>query len=254
MSLVEFMHARKMFSWFAGIAVVLGILSLTATRSIHATGAHSHPFTLSGIFSASGYASCIMATMLTATLNRDREHLAYIWTRPTPRERIALGYMIVDVATIVLAYVVIAALVIAVVDGIPFMHFKADSSAGISFVRFLAIPLMWYGLVEAATSWNKVKGSAAAGLSWAFFWMLLLALAIPMPAPLHAILDALNFLNPLAYFVTQHGDSVIIDPVSLSEVKSHVVPLAYAYQTILAYAIFLVGCVVATVAWRRTEA
>ena len=257
MSYIEMMWARKMFAWFAGISIVLGILSFAATRAIHATAGHprEHVFTLSGILSASGYATCIMATMLTATLNRDRDHLAYMWTRPMSRERIAFSYMIVDAATIVLAYVLIALLAIALVQSIPLMHFKIDQNAPISAVRFLAIPLMWYGVVEAATSWNKIKGGTAAGISWAVFWMLLLALAIPLPGPLHAIVDGINFLNPLAYFVTQRGDSVIVDPVSLSEVTtSHVIPLAYGAQTILAYAIFVAGCIVATVAWRRMEA
>src|SRR5579872_3696274 len=121
MSYIEMMWARKMFTWFAGISIVLGLISLAATRSIHATAGHPHEhvFTLSGIFSASGYVACIMATMLTATLNRDRDHLAYMWTRPIPRERIAFSYMIVDVATIVLAYAVIAVLIVAVVQNVP---------------------------------------------------------------------------------------------------------------------------------------
>lgn len=251
------MWARKMFSWFAGISILLGVVAFSATRNVHVTAGHpnSHLFTLSGILSASGYATCIMATMLTATLNRDRDHLAYMWTRPMRRERIAFSYMIVDVTTIVIAYVVIALLLIAVVQSIPLMHFKVDPNALVSAVRFLSIPLMWYGLVEAATSWNKVKGSAAAGVSWAVFWILLLALAIPLPGSLHVLLDAANFLNPLAYFVTQRGDSIIVDPVTLSEVTAnHVIPLAYGVQTILSYAIFVAGCVVAAFAWRRMEA
>src|SRR5208282_2305759 len=104
-----------------------------------------------------------------------------------PRERIALGYFLVDIVTIVVAFFVVSGIAALVISNLPNMHIAADPSAGASLVRYLVLPLMWYALVEGATSWNGLRGSAYAGLSWAVFWVLLLLAIVRLPTPLREI-------------------------------------------------------------------
>lgn len=260
---VEYLFARNRFTWFASIAVAIGILALALVVALRQhidtirvePGAldmqTNHVLPLSVIFGIAGYATCVMATMLTATLNRDRNHLPYIWTRPTPRERIALGYMLIDVVTIVVAYALVAGVATFIVANLPTVHLADTSETATSIVRYLALPLMWYALVEVATSWNAFRGGAAAGMSWAIFWGLLIVRAIvtDFPAPIPQIVAALNLLNPLAYFTTKTGQSI-----TFAAAGTHTIPLDYSAQTVLAYAIFVTGCIVAIYAWKRMEA
>jgi len=257
MAYVEILFARKMFLWFASIVVIAGILIVAGAMSfpdhVHVSKTVGMPF--GSVFSIAGYATCIMTTMIAATLNRDREHLPYMWSRPVPRERIALGYMLVDAVTIVTAFFVVAATATFVLENLSAFRLTPDPDAATGLLRYLALPLMWYAVVEAATSWNSLKGSAVAGLAWAVFWILLGASAVRLPVVLSAIVGVLNIFNPLAYFVTRHGNSVLVDPVTLSKLGSQsIVPFSYGVQTVLAYAIFFTGCTIATFAWRRMEA
>ncbi|MBV8152684.1 MAG: hypothetical protein JO101_00170 [Candidatus Eremiobacteraeota bacterium] len=256
MAYVEFLWTRRMFAWFAGIAAILGILIVGAAVSVpghvHIGGPRAVPF--GSVFSIAGYATCIMATMISATLNRDREHLAYLWTRPIPRIRIALTYFLVDVATLVVAFAVVAVVAAFVMSNLRGLTLVADPNAGTTLLRFIALPLMWYAVVEAVTSWNGLKGPAAGGISWAVFWGLLILAAVKLPAPFMAIVAVLNIFNPLAYFIS-NGHSTLLDPVTLSEVNGRdLIPMDYGVQTVLAYAIFLGGCAFAAYAWKRMEA
>ena len=266
----EYLFARNRFMWFASIAVAIGILGLygvfgvqhtieTKPEAFNAGGNHAVPMDV--IFGIAGYATCVMATMLAATLNRDRSHLSYIWTRPISRERIAFQYMLVDVVTIIVAYLLVVCIAAAIMLSASEATFRLSAHAAFhvvrtpetnaSIVRYLALPLMWYAVVEVATSWNAVRGGAAAGISWAVFWGLLIlrAVVIDFPAPLPQVVAALNLLNPLAYFTTKQGYSI-----TLAAAGTHTIPLPYSVQTILAYFIFVAGCVVAAYAWKRMEA
>ncbi|MBV8073805.1 MAG: hypothetical protein JO140_00145 [Candidatus Eremiobacteraeota bacterium] len=201
------------------------------------------------LFALAGYVSCIMATMMTATLNRDRSHLAYIWTRPRARERIALGYLAIDIVTILIAYALVSAVAAVIVSNIRGVTLILDSETATSVIRYAALPLMWYGLVEAATSWNGLRGGTVAGLSWAVFWGLLILRAINLPVPFEQLVALVNFLNPLAYFTNRAGMSIVLG--------SHGIPtlfLTFTVQTVMAYCIFVASCALAVVTWKRMEA
>ena len=249
MAYVEVLWARKMFTWYVGLSIAAGTLLLIAAidKGLHVSRAvREVPFGI--IFAIAGYAACIMTTLIAATLNRDREHIAYLWTRPEPRVRIAMSYMLVDIVTIVIAFFAVAGIAAVVVGNWPHSKLIADPNAGALLVRYLALPLMWYGLVEAATSWNGMKGPAVAGISWAVFWLLLIASGSMLPTPVHVLLSTLNLLNPLAYFLSIHGETVL-------GVGGHnLIPINFSVQTMLAYAIFVAGCTAAAFAWRRMEA
>ena len=259
MAYVEILFARRMFVWFAAIVVMIAIFVVGSTLSFpgNIKVQHAHAVGFGAIFGIAGYIACIMATMLAATLNRDRSHLAYMWTRPIPRERIALGYMVVDVVAIVLAFFLIAGLTAMILTNVPNVHLVSDPKTGASLARFLAMPLMWYAVVEAATSWNGLRAQTVGGLSWAVFWCLLILATISLPTPLTQIIALVNVLNPLAYAVSASaGSSInILNPVTLDRLNpQHAFLLGYGARTVLAYVIFVTGCIVATYAWKRMEA
>ena len=213
MQLVEIIQARKMFPlWFIGIALALGSACPEhrpqPSRERPNTCGESHvgAIQLGWLFGVAGYASCVYGTMVAATLNRDRSHLAYMWTRPIPRERIAFSYIAVDVIGIVLSYITIFAIAWFVFSHVIFLRVVPDPNVGMMAISFLAIPLMWYGIIEAATSWNSLRGSMASGMSWAVFWLLLGLAAFNFPTPIGQIVAVLNLLNPLAYFATARAE------------------------------------------------
>jgi len=256
MAYVELLWARKMLAWYLGIGIVVAAVLVVAAVDLnpHPNRTIRHvPFGV--VFGVAGYAACIMTTLIAATLNRDRDHLAYMWTRPAPRVRIALGYMLVDVVTIIVAFFVMSGLAAIVLGNWPHAILVYDPNAFSLWLRYLAIPLMWYGLVEIATSWNGLKGPAVAGIAWGVFWVLLIASAIQLPAVVAGLVGVLNIFNPLAYFLNIHGEMMLLDPVSLSEVSGrNLLTIGYTFQTLLAYAIFVAGCAGAALAWRRMEA
>ena len=251
---IEALFARRMFSWFGGIVVCVGIMIIAVTLSLH-----NHVIVngkppdgkvpIAAVFVVAGYLSCIMATMLAATLNRDRSHLAYIWTRPQPRERIALSYILVDVLTIVLAYALVSGVCLVVFSKLPVGPLVPNADLMAVVFGYLSLPLMWYGLVEVATSWNGLKGSSIAGLSWAVFWGLLLLRAFPLPTPFGQVVAVLSILNPLAYFTTKHGMGITVGGPGTSTLV-----MSDSAQTFVAYGIFLISCTVAIYAWKRMEA
>lgn len=252
---IEALFARRMFTWFGSIVICIGLLIVFVTRSVHqhvvvdGQKFHGHTLPMDAVFVVAGYLSCVMATMLAATLNRDRSHLAYIWTRPESRERIALSYMLVDVLTIVLAYALASGVCFAVIASVPAGALVPSSHLATTVLGFLALPLMWYGLVEVATSWNSVRGSTFAALSWAIFWGLLILRALPLPTPFGQIVAILSIFNPLAYFTTKHGLSI-----GFGQAGTSTLVLNDAMQALVAYAIFLISFTVAIFAWKRMEA
>lgn len=251
---IEALHARRMFMWFGGIAVCIGIAIIAVGLNIHnhvvVNGKKPDGHVpIAAVFVAAGYLSCIMATMLAATLNRDRSHLAYIWTRPQPRERIALSYILVDVITIVVAYALVSGVCFVIFTNLPVGPLVPNPNLMVAVLSYLALPLMWYGLVEVATSWNHLRGSSIAGLSWGVFWGLLILRAFPLPAPFGQIVAVFSIFNPLAYFTTKHGMSITLGGPGASTLA-----LSDLTQTFVAYGIFLISCTVAILAWKRMEA
>ncbi len=203
------------------------------------------------ILLASAWFACVFATMVAGTLSRDYSHIPYIWTRPAARERIALEYVVVDIAAIAIAFALLTGVSVATLSGIPHLHVVADASSWQILLRALAVPFMWYGLVEVATSWSGQSGRAMIGVSWAVFWGLAILDALRFPGILGKLLVVLNIFNPMAYLPQTHAQSVDFQVGVLGMTS---IPLNFDERTVLAYAIFVASCVIAISAWKRMEA
>ncbi len=248
---VEVLYARSRLFWFTVFALlVAAVFSYFVTFP----PPHAHvvnngqdvPF--AGVVAFAGFFACIMASMLAATMNRDQSHLPYLWTRPISRERIALSYIVVDVLTIIAAFAIVVIVCLLVLAIPPQNRTTYDAHTGVLLARSLAVPLMLYGVVEAATSWAPMRLAAAGGLVWPIGFGIDFLAEINLPFPLAQIFYVINIFNPMAYFPETHLHS------HMDITGSTVLPFDFNGQTILAFAIFVAGCVIATYNWKRMQA
>jgi hypothetical protein len=250
---VELLAARHRLGWFSLAVVLIGLIAVTTVRLAPQSSAEPSsiavPFNV--VLLGASWFACIMATLVAGTLSRDCSHIPYMWTRPVARERIALEYIAVDIAAILLAFALLIGVSVATLDAIPRLHVVADDSALRTLLRAVAVPLMWYGLVEVATSWNGARARAMIGVSWGLFWMLALLDAFSLPGIPGKLLIVLNIFNPMAYLPQVHAPNV---DFQVGVLGLPPLPLTFDEQTVLVYTIFVVSCIVATYAWKRMEA
>lgn len=252
---VEYLFARSRIVWYTAILLAIGVVYLTVINnpprgsSIHVNG---NDVLIDGVFLGASWGAVIMASMLSSTLNRDHSHLAYIWTRPIPRERVALTYMLIDVFTILLAYGIALGVAVLVLAYPPRNQLTMDAMTGAMLARSVAVPLMFYGLAEIITSWSPLsRVGIAMGVLWGGGWIFIILGAIGFAPPIAQILSFINLFNPIAYFPEIHHGNINIQIAGGTPQMS---PIGFAAQTFLAYAIFVVGCAVAIYNWKRMEA
>ncbi|HEY1728823.1 MAG TPA: hypothetical protein VGG22_10650 [Candidatus Baltobacteraceae bacterium] len=250
---IEILTARNRLAWFSAVVVLIGVIAVTTVRLVPQPDFDQPgvavPFNI--ILLGSSWFGCVFATLVAGTLSRDYSHISYLWTRPAARERIALGYIGVDVVAILIAFILLIGVSVATLSAIPRLHVVTDASTWEVLARSVAVPLMWYGLVEVATSWNGSRARAMVGVSWAVFWVLAILEALSFPGPLGKLFVVLNVFNPMAYLPQSHAPNV---DFQVGVLGISPVPLPYNEQTMLAYAIFAVSCIVAIYAWKRMEA
>ncbi|HTX03102.1 MAG TPA: hypothetical protein VMD07_05430 [Candidatus Acidoferrales bacterium] len=247
---VEVLYARSRLFWFTAMALLVAAI-FTYFVTFPPPQAHvnndGHDVPFNAIVVLAGFFAAIMASILGATLNRDGSHLAYMWTKPIPRERIALSYIIIDVATILASFAVVCGVCSIVLAIPPQNHLTADASSGIVLARALAAPLMLYGIIEVTTSWLPTRLGAAGGIIWPIGLAIEALASINLPFPLAQIFYAINIFNPIAYLgLHGHGHVQLMSDSPL--------PFDFVGQTILALCIFVVSCIIATYNWKRMQA
>lgn len=248
---VEVLYARSRLFWFTVIALAVAAVF---TYFVTFPPPHAHvvnngqdiPF--DGVVAFAGFMATIMASMLAATMNRDGSHLAYMWTKPIARERIAFVYLVVDILAIVAAFAIIVTICALVLAIPPRNHMVFDQYSGAMAARSLALPLMLFGVVEVCTSWTPTRLGAAGGLIWPIGFAVEFLAEINLPAPLTQIFHALNIINPIAYFPEVH----VMHHVTIT--SSTALPFDFNGQTYLAFGIFVVACIIATYNWKRMQA
>ncbi len=247
----EILFARNRLFWFTMTALLIAVL-FTYFVTFPPPGAHirnnGQDAPMDGVLGFAGFFATIMASMLAATMNRDSAHLPYLWTKPIARERIALSYIAVDVLTILAAFAIVVGICTLILEIPPANHVTFDDQTLPMLARMLAVPFMLYGVVEAATSWTTKRLAAAGGLAWPIGFAVLFLGELNLPFPLTQIFYVLNVFNPMAYFpeIHLHGHLDISGSAAL--------PFDFAGQTIVAFCLFAVGCVIATYNWKRMQA
>jgi hypothetical protein len=124
------------------------------------------------------------------------------------KARHALTKMLVDASAIVIVYVVACAAVFIYFwyTGL-FRYVSVDGNALGEGLRFLLGALAIYALLQGATA----SLGRQAGIVLGFTWTALLALPIlsssSLPQPYHAIVDLLDYANPVVYVAVNVGDN-----------------------------------------------
>ncbi|MGH7716637.1 MAG: hypothetical protein ACREML_11645, partial [Vulcanimicrobiaceae bacterium] len=251
---VELMFVRSRIYWYVGIILIIAAVFLYFV-TFPPAGAHIHnggqDIPLNALLIGASWFACIMASMISSTLNRDQSHLPYMWTKPVPRERIALSYIAIDVLTILFAYGFVLLVGAAVLAVPPRNHMLTDDLTIPFLLRTLAIPLMLYGIVEVATSWSQLRLGSAVGIYWGGAWTMLLLSGLHLPAPLGPLVTVVNLINPLAYFPEEHSHGVHI---VTGGAAMHLIAMPFGVTTALAYCIFVASIAVAIYNWKRMEA
>jgi hypothetical protein len=192
----------------------------------------------------------IVATILAAPLAREIDgHLEIALTKPCSRARYALGVIGIDVLGIVAASVltVVAFYLCQLLFESPRLDFSGIN--GHAVAMGIAVPLAWYTMLCAATTWLNRAYGAVQGFAWpvAIFIGILAAIHPGNVVALfvHDIAWAISRLDPLSY-------------VSMATPTSHGT-IAYAGENFalrlsIVLSFFVVYGALAVWQWQRVEA
>jgi hypothetical protein len=203
MEYVEILRARRVLTWYA--LCLLGLLALIVVSVYAAKGQaefHSGHGTvpISDVLLGCSFGAWIVATCVAIGLNAEGLTIPIAWTRPTSRDGVAWRFVAVDLATIVIGYafLFVLCLVFFALFG-AFNLLVLDWETPVTAAIALGSAAMWYGLIALASARTAGHGVRFAGLSWAVFLIMGTIWAAPLPPLLHAIIAALNYLNPVAW-------------------------------------------------------
>ncbi len=279
MAYVEYLRVRKSLYIFGGILTAMIVFVLVSLLSVqNADGAthfrfqlgnaivlekgHDgklHQVSLSGmpglaipigaLFGMAAYCAMVFATVVCTSLNKERDGLDFPLTHPISRVRFALSYFAVDAAGICAAFViglVVLCFVPLAAAGV-LGRIVLDSGGLWIAVLGLGIAFMWFGVLQAATASLRFSGGLMAGLSWAFFVVLLFLPRATILGPLvHELVLVLNLVNPLAYFSDITG---LRNNVTVGSIFA----LSVATRAAIVWAIALAAGAIAILTWKRLE-
>jgi hypothetical protein len=247
---VEIQRVRRVLFWYTVSLLGLFVLTAIAVYSSHAhvsggVGPNGHE-NLSAFVGAAVFGGLIVATVLATGLNAEHATTAIIWTRPRSRESIAWRYIAVDFTAIVAAYAILLAYIVggmALFGVLQYVWFDPAKTLTVVLLG-MGVAAMWYGLISVAAARVEGHGARFAGLSWAIFIILALVFAAPLPALLHFLIIALNYLNPLAWLGNLGSHSS----------GSHIIPFDASVRAAGAWAIAVVAIVASVKLWATREA
>jgi len=253
MTYVQLQRLRKALTVYAVVVVVVFLLILIPT---HWPGADVHndagTIPLSILLAIIGFCSILFATVIATSLNKENDGVEMVWTKPVARERLAAAYIALDLAAIAAAYVIALALALVLIASFGQLGaIKPDEKWLPTLLLTFGIAFMWYGMLQALTSWQVGRGGMIIGLSWALFSFVLPAVIIlTMRTPgLHEIVLALSLLNPLAYLTSSSAHIHI----GISARGPTYIPSDVWVRIALTWGFGVLGSLIAIAGWKRLE-
>ncbi|MBD5606544.1 MAG: hypothetical protein IAI48_15855 [Candidatus Eremiobacteraeota bacterium] len=182
----------------------------TGLALLHELG-KDHSFPIDDFATAAIAFAILFATGLLTSLSRVNESALFAFVKPTSRERSTWVTFGIDAAAIFVAF-----LIAFVLSLVPFAEvgllgrITFDSAVHLpATIAFgLGIGLMWYGMVQAATS-TLTRGGAILGISWGVFATMRGLGSIPqgtIPDSFYWFIHAFNTINPLVYLQASFSD------------------------------------------------
>jgi hypothetical protein len=238
MSYVEFLRVRRSLAWHAGIlfAIFLVVLYFAHDSHVEVNGTArlmsgmTIPF---GSLAPIGmFFAAIFASSQGASLNRENTTRDISWTKPVPRALLALRFMAIDAAGVVIAFVLTMLCVFLVLLRANIVP-VADPTLGTLLVLGAGVAVMWYALIQVLTFWFGTGARAIAGILWP---VALLALGLSrIDGPIGAVARAIDVINPLAYMsgvqFSSHGSAqqaVTVLPLELRPLAVWLFAAAFA--------------------------
>jgi len=185
-------------------------------------------------------------------LNKENDGVEMVWTKPVARERLAAAYIAADLVAIAASYVIALALALLLIASLGQLGaIQPDEKWIQTLLLTFGIAFMWYGMLQALTSWQIGRGGISIGLSWALFSFVLPAVIIlTMRTPgLHEIVLALSLLNPLAYLSSSSSHIHI----GISAGGQTYVPNDVWVRISMTWGLGVLGSLIAITGWKRLE-
>jgi hypothetical protein len=252
MELVELLRVRASLMWHVGILLLIGLSSALignhAEVQLIGPGETTNlqrgmtvPFEviapLAMLFAA------IFASSAGTSLNRENATRELSWTKPISRTILALRYIAIDVAAVMLMFALTVAVTLVV---LAFLHVTllTDAQVGADFVLALGASVMWYALVQVLTFWLGSGGRSVGGILWPVSFVLT-GLA-HLSGPAGTIARTIDLVNPLAYI---SGVTYSSDGSRVNSAFGGPVELKIAAVWLFAAAF----CAIAIAVWPRKE-
>jgi hypothetical protein len=205
MEYVELLRVQRSLIWHAGILAVLviGIIALGGHSAIHIAGttgtttiAPGVAVPISVLATIAAFFAAIYASSVGTSLNRESSTRDISWTKPLSRTLLALRFVLIDAAAVVVAFLIALAGVIAV---LMYMHVTpvADAQTPEELLLGAGVGVMWYGLLQLMTCGFGPGARAMAGILWPV--ALLLEALGQLQGSIGAMIRAIDVVNPLAY-------------------------------------------------------
>lgn len=254
MEYVEFWRVRRSLLWHAGIlaVIVVVIVSLPQVGTVHVTGpsgstsfAPGQGAPLSVIAAMAAFFAAIYASSVGTSLNRENGMRDLSWTKPLTRTALALRYIILDLAGVVIAF---AIALVALCSIAAYMHFPAylDGPAPVQIALGIGVGAMWYGLLQVLTCVAPPGARSLAGILWP------IAIAVgalsQLAGSFGAIMRVLDVANPLHYLsTTSIGGGTHSATAAQAGLPSD-------ERLLIVWCFTLAFCALAVILWPRKEA
>lgn len=206
------------------------------------------------LFAISCVIGLVTATMLGGVLAKENDgHLELAWTKPVPRDRLALASIAVDMVTIVVSQLATFVLTLIVVLMFVWPHFYVNALTPWVVGLALLAPLAWYACLTAFSASLKRGLGLVCGLGW------LAALMVPSIAAatsrsssdlgitIHAIFQSIAYIDPISY-VSFHGS------IESSGLQMRTVAGSIEFSVLMLLVLTVVYATLAVLQWRRVEA
>lgn len=237
-------------------ALVAGIAAANGDLSRPHAPVEQGAITLPMLFAIAGLIASIFASRYARTLSEENEgHLPVVWTKPASRERYALTVVGIDILGIVAAFLLAfltALAFIATFAAVSAIGVPSDS--GMQLLRYLALPLGYYGVMTALTASFGKPGRGIIGFTWLASFLVMLFAALDFPQPWNLVFTVLNFVNPIAYAGYTHKSAHDATVIASGPHATVFTSLALSVDLAALLALFVVGLALGIAQWRRVEA
>lgn len=243
MQYVELLRTTRNVRAAATMLLIALVGNFIIWRSGGVTIDHHIAIPLTIVWACAALVASIFASVIGGSLAAENDgHLPVAWTKPTSRLSYAAAKMTVNVAGILVVYLMTSAVVLIYFETIGvFGDLTVPSDTWWQLLRFLIAPLAFYGLLQALTS-TLSRAGMVLGFTWlALLVLLVLQHSLPLGA-VRTVVSAIDYANPLTYI------SFDIDA------NGAITTYALANATLALALIALIGSGIAIFRWQRLEA